>query len=136
MLLTACWACDQYTKENGATQIIPGSANLRRHPDDREVEEMAGVTTIECEPGSVAIWDGNIWHSSGERSTEGERVVCHITYTRLMMRQVEDYRDHEERLIQEHGAPMAGLLGRNDGLFGANGFDYSKIVQTFNNAKR
>jgi hypothetical protein len=84
----------------------------------------------------VAIWDGNIWHASGERATEGERVVCHITYTRLMMRQVEDYRDHEERLIEKHGVAMAGLLGRNDGLHDANGFDYSKIVQTFNNAKR
>ena len=136
MLLTACWACDEYTKENGATQVIPGSANLRRHPDADEVESMAGAMSIECGPGSVAIWDGNIWHSSGERTTEGERVVCHITYSRLMMRQVEDYRDHEERLIEEYGAPMAGLLGRNDGLFNPNGFDYSKIVETFNNAKR
>ena len=136
MLLTACWACDSYTKENGATQVIPGSAKLRRHPDADEVEAMAGAVTIECGPGSVAIGDGNIWHASGERSTDGERVVCHITYSRLMMRQVEDYRDHEERLIKEHGALMAGLLGHNDGLFGADGFDYSKIVDTFNNAKR
>ena len=136
MLLTACWACDEYTQPNGATQVIPGSANLRRHPDADEVQAMAGAIPIECGPGSVAVWDGNIWHASGERSTEGERVVCHITYTRLMMRQVEDYRAHEERLIEDHGPRMAGLLGRNDGLFDANGFDYSKIVETFNNAKR
>jgi hypothetical protein len=136
MLLTACWACDEYTKENGATQVIPGSANLRRHPDADEVEAMAGAVPIECSAGSIAVWDGNIWHSSGERTAEGERVVCHITYTRLMMRQVEDYREHDERLIEEHGAPMAGLLGHNDGLFSNNGFDYSKIVETFNNAKR
>ncbi len=136
MLLTACWACDEYTKGNGATQVIPGSANLRRHPSASEVEAMAGAIPIECAPGSVAIWDGNIWHASGERSTDGERVVCHITYTRLMMRQVEDYRDHEQRLIQAYGAPMASLLGHNDGLFSADGFDYSKIVETFNNAKR
>jgi hypothetical protein len=31
---------------------------------------------------------------------------------------------------------MAGLLGRNDGLFSNDGFDYSKLVETFNNAKR
>ncbi len=136
MLLTACWACDEYTKENGATQVIPGSANLRRHPDAGEVEAMAGAVSIECGPGSIVVWDGNIWHSSGERTAEGERVVCHITYTRLMMRQVEDYREHDERLIEQHGAPMAGLLGHNDGLFSNDGFDYSKLVETFNNAKR
>ncbi len=130
------WAMTDFTKENGATQIIPGSANLRRHPNAEKVTAMSGVIPIECAPGSVAIWDGNIWHASGERTNPGERVVCHITYTRLMMRPVEDYRNHEERLVQEHGPAMAGLFGQNDGLFSANGFDYSKIVQTFNNAKR
>lgn len=136
MLLTACWACDEYTRENGATQIIPGSANLRRHPNADEVEAMAGALPIECGAGSIAVWDGNIWHASGERIAGGERVVCHITYTRLMMRQVEDYREHDERLIEQHGATMAGLLGHSDGLFSNSGFDYSKLVETFNNAKR
>lgn len=31
---------------------------------------------------------------------------------------------------------MARLLGRDDFLMGPNGADYSKLVQTFNNAKR
>ena len=35
MLLTACWALDDYTEAGGATLIIPGSHTERRHPDGR-----------------------------------------------------------------------------------------------------
>jgi ectoine hydroxylase-related dioxygenase (phytanoyl-CoA dioxygenase family) len=136
MLLTACWACDEYTKAGGSTLIIPGSQNLRRHPDHSEVAEIAGAMAIECPAGSVAMWDGNIWHSNWPREIEGERVVTHITYTRLMMRQVEDYTVHADTLIEQHGDKMAQLMGREDFLAGPNGADYSKLIQTFNNAKR
>ncbi len=136
LLLTACWACDDYTKAGGSTLIIPGSANLRRHPDAEEIKTMAGAEAIECPAGSVALWDGNLWHCNWPRTEAGERVVCHITYSRLMMRQVEDYREHEQALIEQHGSRMASLFGHDDGLFRPDGFDYSKLEQTFNNAKR
>lgn len=61
------------------------------------------------------MWGGNIWHSSWPRESEGERVVCHISYT---------------------GKRMTQLLGREDSLYGPNGFEFDKRIQTFNNAKR
>lgn len=136
MLLTGCWACDEYTKAGGSTLVIPGSQNLRRHPDAGETQAKAGAIAIECPPGSVTMWDGNIWHANWPRETDGERVVCHITYTRLMMRPVEDYGAHADDLIDQHGERMAQLLGREDFLAGPNGADYTKLLQTFNNAKR
>lgn len=147
MLLTGCWACDEYTKAGGSTLIVPGSANLRRHPDADEVKAIAEESAegsnrpgraiaIECPPGSVAMWDGNVWHSNWPRTAEGERVVCHITYTRLMMRPVEDYSTHADALIEQHGDRMAQMLGREDFLNSPTGADYSKLVATFNNAKR
>lgn len=136
MLLTACWACDGYTEAGGATLVIPGSHRLRRHPNAEEIHALDGATPIECEPGDVPIWDGNVWHSNCPRSIGGERVVCHITYTRLMMRQVEDYSAHAARLVNDYGEPMAQLLGQQDMLMSATGADYSKLRTTFNNAKR
>ena len=116
--------------------MIPGSANLRRHPDEGETAASAGAIPIECPPGSVAMWDGNLWHSNYPRTLEGERVVCHITYTRLMMRPVEDYSAHEDELIGAHGSLMSQLLGREDLLMGRNGANYTRLRDTFNNAKR
>ena len=136
MLLTACWACDEFTKEKGSTLVVPGSHVLRRHPNAGEIAEKRGAIAIECPPGSVALWNGNIWHSNWERKAEGARVVCHITYTRLMMRPVEDYSAHAEELIDKHGDTMAQLLGRKDFLNGPKGAEYDKLLQTFNNAKR
>ena len=63
-------------------------------------------------------------------------MVCHITYTRLMMRPVEDYGAHAQNLVETYGEPMARLLGQDDMLFSPTGADYRKLVQTFNNAKR
>ena len=85
MLLTACWALDDYTEAGGATLVIPGSHTARRHPDLDEIRALKGAQPIECPAGSVALWDGNIWHSNYPRQLEGERVVCHITYSRLMI---------------------------------------------------
>lgn len=136
LLLTACWATDGYTRSGGGTLIVPGSNVLRRHPDREETAAQRGARPIECPPGAVVLWDGNLWHSNYPRSLDGERVVCHVTYTRMMCRPVEDYTDHADRLIAEHGGRMSQLLGREDSLFKRSGFDYSRIVQTFNNAKR
>lgn len=136
MLLTACWATDGYSKKGGATLVIPGSSVLRRHPNHYEIDQLAGAEPIICPPGSIAMWDGNLWHSNYPRTAEGERIVCHITYSRLMMRPVEDYGLHADSLIEQHGQKMAQLLGREDMLNSPTGADYSKLIQTFNNAKR
>jgi hypothetical protein len=136
MLMTACWACDEFTEAGGSTLIVPGSNKLHRHPDGEETTALPGAVPIECGPGAVAVWDGNLWHSNYPRNVKGERVVCHITYTRLMMRQVEDYRDASDDLIATYGDAMAQLLGENDMLMSPRGADYAKLRTTFNNAKR
>jgi hypothetical protein len=136
MLLTVCWACDEFTKENGATLVVPGTKELRRHPTEAEMDAKEGAISIDCPAGSVAMWDGNVWHGNWPRESAGERVASHITYTRLMCRPVEDYAADADELIEAHGEVMAQLLGRRDALNGPDGFQYEYMVQTFNNAKR
>ena len=136
MLLTVCWACDEFTKENGATLVVPGTKILRRHPTEAEMDAKQGAISIDCPAGSVVMWDGNVWHGNWPREAAGERVASHITYTRLMCRQVEDYSAEADELIEAHGEVMAQLLGRRDALYGTNGFIYEHMIRTFNNAKR
>ena len=136
MLLTACWTCDEYSEDGGATLIVPGSGAQRRHPNQQECAEMQGAIAVECPAGSVVLWDGNVWHSNYPRVIDGQRVVCHITYSRLMMRPVENYALAKTELTELYGKRMAQLLGDDDFLDSPNGADYSKLIQTFNNAKR
>ena len=136
MLLTACWTCDEYSEDAGATLIVPGSGSQRRHPNEQECAEMHGAIAGECPAGSVVLWDGNVWHSNYPRVIDGQRVVCHITYSRLMMRPVENYALAKTELTELYGKRMAQLLGDDDFLDSPNGADYSKLIRTFNNAKR
>ena len=116
LFLTACWACDDFTLESGATTVVPGSASFRRPPN---LEEVATTETvpIECKAGSIAVWDGRTWHDNADRTIDGERAVLHVSYTRLAMRQMEVYsRSVQDRLIEQFGEPMAQLMTRYDFL--------------------
>ena len=116
LMLTACWALDDYTADSGATAIVPGSAALRRYPTHEEINSTPSEPIL-CKAGSVVLWDGRVWHGNGPRTIDGERAVLHVTYTRLAMRQMETYpRSVEDQMIERYGEPMAQLMGRYDYL--------------------
>ena len=117
LFLTCCWACDEFSRAGGATMVIPGSNLKRRHPTEEEVRALDGAIAVECPPGSAVLWDGRTWHGNWPRDIAGERVVLHVSYTRLLMRQMETYEpDVADDLIAQYGQDMAQLLGRRDFL--------------------
>lgn len=124
LFLTACWACDDFTLESGATTVVPGSVSKRRPPNLNEIGSTETVP-IECKAGSIAVWDGRLWHDNATRTIDGERAVLHVSYTRLMLRQMEVYAQSlQDRLVEEYGEPMAQLLGRYDFLAKQEGKGY------------
>ena len=138
MMLTACWALDEFTEQAGATRIVPGSNRLLRHPTEDEVAKDSDSIAIECPAGSVTFWDGRVWHGNCARAMDGERVVVHSTYYRLLMRPGHDYSDVADELIETHGEPMSQLLGREDYMYKKSYDyvnDYGRFVRTLNNAK-
>ena len=137
MFLTCCWATDDFTFEGGATMVVPGSHRHRRMPTLEERAAKDGAIAIECPAGSVAVWDGSVWHGNWPRTTPGQRVVLHVAYTRLMMRPMESYPPHiEDQLVAEHGDGMAQLLGRHDFLAKPAGkSDYEKFMNAIANSR-
>ena len=137
MMLTACWVLDEFTEAGGATRVLPGSNQFRRHPSAEEGANAGGVP-MAGSAGSLALWDGRVWHGNFPRTIDGQRVVLHATYYRLLMRPGEDYSDVADGLIDTYGQPMSQLLGREDFLYKKH-FDYAKgydvFVRTVNNAK-
>ena len=134
-VITFCIPCEGMTDAGGSTRIVPGSQSLRRHPQPEEVA-AAETIPIECEKGSVAVWDGSVWHGSGERTIPGTRTVLHATYQRLYTQPIDDYTfllDDEDYMASAPAA-MRGLLGA-DLFFGtatpqSGGTDMKKFMRS------
>lgn len=140
-LMTACWYCDDTVDEaSGATKVVPGSHRKMRHPSPAEVTAAEGAVPIKTPRGSVAMWDGRLWHANYPRTAAGERVLLHATYCRLAYRPLEDYGNLGQDFIDQYGPAMAELLGRNQ-WWGNKGWnngavDMSKYLWTQDASRR
>ena len=139
-VLTFCMPCEGMTDEGGATRIVPGSGALRRHPTPRELENPEHIP-IEVEKGSVAVWDGSVWHSGGIRSIPGTRTVLHATYQRLYTQPIDDYTYllKDEAYVKNASKEILGLLGA-DLFFGTatatHAVDMSKFMRSTIRSKK
>ncbi len=52
-ILTACWACDDFSQEAGATLVVPGSHLHNRQPTAEEAKAKEGAIAVECPAGSA-----------------------------------------------------------------------------------
>ncbi len=132
-IATFCWACDEFTERAGSTRLVPGSHHHRRMPNQQEVATEAGAIHTECPAGSAVFWDGSIWHTgNAPRKIDGQRVVVHISYSRLALRPVESYDFLDEEWLKDKPYEMRVLLGREDFLNTVDGAfaDISKIPRT------
>ena len=80
------WAITDFTKANGATNVIPGSNQWdpERHPSRDEVEYA------EMEAGSVLVYSGSVVHSGGANVSDADRIGLNITYALGWLRQEEN----------------------------------------------
>ena len=115
-LVTFCWATDEFSEEAGSTKVIPKSNGFRRHPNAEETQKELGAIATQCPAGSIVVWDGSTWHGSYPRQIDGERVVLHITYSRLALRPVESYDYLDDAWLEGKPFEMSVLLGREDFL--------------------
>ena len=80
------WALTDFTHQNGATRIVPGSHrwDKDRQPADDE------IVSAEMRAGSVLLYNGTVIHGGGENTTPKERVGVLLHYTLNWLRQEEN----------------------------------------------
>jgi ectoine hydroxylase-related dioxygenase (phytanoyl-CoA dioxygenase family) len=87
IIANSMWAITDFTEDNGATRIIPGS-HLRDHPPplgpDRE-----SIPAV-MKRGSVMIYNGSLWHGGGANRTDRRRVGIAMNYCAGWIRQQEN----------------------------------------------
>ncbi|MEY2452686.1 MAG: hypothetical protein QOD92_2260 [Acidimicrobiaceae bacterium] len=81
------WALTDFTEDNGATRIIPGSHLLDHSPNYGEHYDSIAA---EMPKGSVLVWHGSLWHGGGENTTDARRVGIAMNYCAGYIRQQEN----------------------------------------------
>ena len=86
-ICNSMWALTDFTEENGATRIIPGS-----HKADTSPDYGARYDSIPAEMarGSVLIWHGSLWHGGGANRSGAIRVGVAMNYCAGWVRQQEN----------------------------------------------
>jgi ectoine hydroxylase-related dioxygenase (phytanoyl-CoA dioxygenase family) len=80
---------DDFTLENGATYMLSGSHQIAIKPDEDYFYENADRAI--AKKGSIILFDSNLWHAAGKNTTDGNRRVLTISYTKPQFKQQFDY---------------------------------------------
>lgn len=83
------WTVDDFTAENGATIVVPGSHLFGREPD-HELDADAGWKPAAAPAGSFIVLDGRVWHSTGENRTDRARIGLTTNFCAWQFRQQEN----------------------------------------------
>ncbi|HUA35606.1 MAG TPA: phytanoyl-CoA dioxygenase family protein [Candidatus Binataceae bacterium] len=84
--LATMWAMTDFTAENGATRIVPGSHRF----DDRLQLTAADTVPAEMRKGSLLMYAGTTYHGAGANQSDATRVGITIQYNVSWLRQEEN----------------------------------------------
>jgi ectoine hydroxylase-related dioxygenase (phytanoyl-CoA dioxygenase family) len=87
--VSTIWAIDDFTAENGATEVVPGS-HLWDHRALGEGEMARRAVALEMSAGSVAVFPGALYHRGGANRTQTKRFGMTIQYCQPWLRQLEN----------------------------------------------
>lgn len=79
------WLLDDFTAENGATRVIPGSQNWRELPQDTLGDPVAThpqEVLLTAPAGSVVVMNTHAWHGGTANQTGNHRRALHAFYCR------------------------------------------------------
>lgn len=121
--VSVMWALDDFTEENGATELIPQSHLWgERLPSEGEPDMIRAVMRA----GSALVWLGPIYHRGGANRSSGSRLGVTVQYCQPWLRQVENmvlavppdlaaqYSDRVQRMLG-YGLYEGSFMGYVDG---------------------
>lgn len=105
------WLLDDFTDENGATRVVPGSHRLARGPSHEEATVTESIA-VEGPAGSALVFDGRLWHGTGANRTDHRRHVI-LNYACVpWLRQQENFTvSLSPRVLERCGEDLLSRFG-------------------------
>ena len=87
------WVLSDYTRDNGALCVVPGSHRWGYNPPDDFVmaHDHEDVEAVEVPAGSVVVFHGSLWHGALPRKNDGERLSLALLLCRDHIQTQEAY---------------------------------------------
>ena len=110
--LNTMLALTDFTKENGATRVAPGSSSL---PVDAEPPDEEYISA-EMTSGSMLVFTGSVFHGAGANESESARMGLNIDYTLGWLRQEDNqYLSCPPEIAKDLDPKLQSLLGYTAG---------------------
>ncbi len=108
------WAMTDFSEENGATRLVPGS---HRHEDRLRLTE-SDTEPAEMQAGSVLFYTGSLYHGGGANRSAETRYGLNLTYARAWLRQEENqYLSVPPEIARELPESLLRLIGYARGAY-------------------
>jgi len=113
--LNTIWAISDFTIENGATRVVPGSYAW---PSERQAEPHE-IAYAEMKRGSVLVYTGSVLHSGGANRSQNYRIGMNLTYCLGWLRQEENqYLSCPPEIARAFEPKLQALMGYASGGYG------------------
>ena len=101
---------DDFTAENGATLVAPGTQRRARFPTHEEFDRVSVPVTGRA--GTVMLMTGLLWHRPGGDRTDTPRIGVLGQYLAKFVRPMEDQlRGVRQEVIERASPTLRALLG-------------------------
>ena len=91
------WMLSDFTVENGATRMVPGSHRFRIHPKDALKDPKAphpDEILVTAPAGTVAVFNSHTWHGGTVNRSKAPRHAMHSYFCRREMKQQLDQKKY------------------------------------------
>ena len=127
LIVNTLIALDPFTRENGATEVVPGS-----HRSVDRVAQDTPTVSVEMPAGALLLWEGALWHRGGGNSTADEyRRSINVNFNLAWLKQRENqFIGVPPEVVVEMPEKLQALIGYKLTNFGLGTVDYRNPIET------